>query len=172
MKIKMRNGAIAGFALAVALLVTSVSTALSFPDPDAKEINSYVLSEAALAKYTRAVANLQPLMESMAQSCDDDESASSLNAMAARLDAVAGVKAAVQSAGMTTREYLVFSFSMFQSGLAAWALSQPGGKLSPGVQMANVNFFRAHEAAFNQLGEKSKAANCDADVEEDDELDR
>lgn len=172
MKIRIRNGAIAAFALAVALLVTSVSTALSFPDPDAKEVNSYVLSEAALAKYTRAVDNLQPLMKSIAQSCDDDESASSLNAMAARMDAVAGVKAAVQSAGMTTREYLVFSFSMFQNGLAAWALSQPGGKLPPGVQMANVNFYRAHEAAFNQLGEKSKAANCDDGDEEDDESDQ
>ena len=58
MRIKMRNGATAGLALAVAPLATSVSTAQSFPDRDAKEVNSYVLSEAALAKYTRAVANL------------------------------------------------------------------------------------------------------------------
>jgi hypothetical protein len=167
MAIKMRNGATAIVALAVALLLTTVSTAQNFPDRDAKEVSSYVLSEAALAKYTRAVANLQPLMKSMAQSCDDDESAGSLSAMAARMDAVAGVKAAIQSAGMTTREYLVFSFSVFQNGLAAWALAQPGGKLPAGVQMANVSFYRAHEAAFKQLGDKTKAADCDGGDEED-----
>ena len=172
MKIKMRNGVTTIFVLAVALLVTSVSTAQNFPDRDAKEVSSYMLSEAALAKYSRAAANLQPLMKSIAQSCEGDESAGSLNAIAARMDAVAGVRAAIQSAGMTTREYLVFSFSVFQNGLAAWAMSQPGGKLPPGVQLANVNFYRAHEAAFKKLGEKSKAANCNAGVEKDDESDR
>jgi hypothetical protein len=167
MTFRMRSGAAAALALAVALLFTTVSPAQSLPDRDAKEVSSYVLSETALAKYTRAVANLQPLMKSMAQNCDDEESAGSLSAMAARMDAVAGVKAAIQSAGMSTREYLVFSFSVFQNGLAAWALSQPGGKLPPGVQMANVTFYRSHEAAFKQLGDKAKAADCDAGDEDE-----
>ena len=30
---------------------------------------------------------------------------------------------------MTAHEYVVFSFSLLQNGLAAWAVSQPGGKL-------------------------------------------
>ena len=172
MKFRMRPGAAAGCALAVSLLMTYVSTAQAMADRDAKEVSNYVLSEAALAKYTRAVTNLQPLMKAMAQSCEDDESAGSLNAAAARMDAVAGVKAAIQSAGMTTREYLVFGFAVFQNGLAAWALSQPGGKLPAGVQMANVNFYRAHEAAFKQLGEKTKTANCDSDGEDDADSER
>ena len=56
------------------------------------------------------------------------------------------------AAGMTTREYLLFTWSVFQNGMAAWAVSQPGGKLPPGASMANVNFYRKHEAALKQLG--------------------
>jgi hypothetical protein len=55
----------------------------------------------------------------------------------------------------------VFSLSLFQNGLAAWALEQPGGTLPPGVKMANVNFLRAHEAELKKLGELTKQADCD-----------
>ena len=64
-----------------------------------------------------------------------------------------GAQAAIQSAGMTSREYVVFMFSMMQNGMAAWALSQPGGKLPPGVSQANVDFFRKHEAAMAAVTE-------------------
>jgi hypothetical protein len=69
------------------------------------------------------------------------------------MDGVPGVKSALKGAGMTSREYLLFSWSVFQNGMAAWALDQPGGKLPPGVKMANVNFYRAHEAELKRLGE-------------------
>ncbi len=124
----------AAVALAVVMLLPSVAGAQS-GDRDAQEISGYVLTEATLAKYTRALANLQPLMKTMAQRCDDDENARSLNATVARMNAVAGVKAAIQSAGLTTREYLLFGFSVFQNGMAAWALSQPGGKLASGARI-------------------------------------
>jgi hypothetical protein len=66
---------------------------------------------------------------------------------------------------MTTREYTVFSWSVAQNGMAAWALSQPGAKPTPGISMANVNFYRKHEAAIKKLGEEMKPADCDADEE-------
>ena len=80
--------------------------------------------------------------------------------MVAKLDATAGVRAAIQSAGMTTREFVVFSMSVLQAGLADWALGQPGGKLPPGVAMENVSFYRKHQAAMQTLGESSKTADC------------
>ena len=46
-------------------------------------------------------------------------------------------------------------------GMAAWALAQPGGKLPAGVKMANVNFYRSHEAELAKLGELTKEAGCD-----------
>jgi hypothetical protein len=52
--------------------------------------------------------------------------------------------------------------------MASWALSQPGGKLPPGISMANVNFYRQHEAAMSKMAESSKGDDCDAGDREDD----
>ncbi len=35
--------------------------------------------------------------------------------------------------------------------MAAWALTQPGGTLPPGVSKANVDFYRSHEQALKKL---------------------
>ena len=149
-------------AVASVFLVTPlISVAQGFPDKDAREISAYTLSEAALAKYTQASANLGDLSKEVAGNCDDSESPASLDASAARINANPKAKAAIQSAGMTAREYLVFSFSLFQSGMAAWALSQPGGTLPPGVSKANVDFYRSHEQALKKLAPQQGSDNCD-----------
>lgn len=135
--------------------------AQTLADRDAKEVADYVLTDAALAEYAQASHKLQPLMGQKSQDCEHDEDAPSLNAAAARMDRVPEVKSALKAAGMTSREYLVFSWSVFQNGMAAWALDQPGGKLPAGVKMANVKFYRAHEAELNKLGELTKKADCD-----------
>ena len=144
----------------VFLLAPLVSVAQGFPDRDAREISSYALTEAALAKYTRASASLGDLSQQVASNCDDSEGAASLDASVARINAVPGAQAAIQSEGMTPREYLVFSFSLFQNGMAAWALSQPGGTLPPGVSKANVDFYRAHEQALQKLGPQQGSDTC------------
>lgn len=143
------------------LLAPVVSVAQGFPDRDAQEISAYVLSEAALAKYTRASANLGDLSKQVAANCDDDEGAGSLDKSVARINANPKAQAAIQSAGLTPREYLVFSFSLFQSGMAAWALSQPGGTLPPGVSKANVDFYRSHEQALKKLAPQQDSDTCD-----------
>jgi hypothetical protein len=148
-------------AIAVALLASAVSVAGSQAERDNKEVSDYVLTEAALAKYTQAVHNLGQLAKTLPGACDDSEEAKSLSDMAARMDAIPKVKAAMKSAGISSHEYLVFSMSLFQNGMAAWALDQPGGKLSPGTQMANVKFYRAHDASLKKLGKETKADDCD-----------
>jgi hypothetical protein len=148
-------------ACTLALLAPLVAGAQNLTDRDAKEVADYVLTDAVLKKYTQAVRNLQPLMGQLPQECDGDENPKSLNDMAVQMDRVPQVKSALKGAGMTSREYLLFSFSVFQNGMAAWALDQPGGKLPPGVKMANVNFYRAHEAEMKKLGELTKPADCD-----------
>jgi hypothetical protein len=146
---------------ALALLVPMAAGAQGLADRDAKEVADYVLTDAALTKYAQAVRKLQPLKEQLQQDCDREDALESLNGMAARLDKVSGVKSALKGAGMTSREYLVFSLSVFENGMAAWALDQPGGKLPPGAKMANVNFVRAHKAELEKLGELTKQADCD-----------
>jgi hypothetical protein len=147
--------------IVICLLTPMAGEAQDLADGDAKEVTEYVLTDAALAKYTQAVRKLQPLMGQLSQDCEGEDGPKSLNGAAARMDRIPGVKSALKSAGMTSREYLLFSFSIFQNGMVAWALDQPGGKLPPGVKMANVNFYRAHEAELKKLGELTKEAECD-----------
>ena len=142
------------------LLAPFVSVAQGFPDKDAREISSYALTEATLAKYSQASASLGALSKQLAGNCDDEGSANSLDASVAKINSVPGAQAAIQSAGMTTREFLVFSFSLFQSGMAAWALDQPGGTLPPGVSKANVDFYRSHEQALKKLAPQQGSDTC------------
>lgn len=152
----------------VALFAPVSSIAQDFPDSDTREINSYVLTESALAKYSQATRNLAALPNK----CDEDEmeGAQSLNEAAALLDSVPEVRAAIRSAGLTTREYTVFTWALFQTGMGSWVLSQPGGKLPVGTSMANVNFYRAHEAAIQKLDKETKSDDCDAADSEDEEV--
>ncbi len=133
-------------------------------DRDLQEINRYVLTEAALTKYASAVQKLRPLAAQIS-SCDDEENAKSITAMTTRIDRVPAVKAAIQSAGLTPREYLVFSFAVFQAGLGAWALEQPGGTLPPGVSRANVDFYKSHRAKIE--GIQPLDDGCDGQEEEE-----
>lgn len=153
----------------VILLAPFASFAQGFPDGDTREISSYALTETALAKFTQATNNLNSLSKAAAGHCDDEGAADSLDAFVARINGVPGAQAAIQSAGMTTREYVVFTWSVFQTGMAAWALDQPGGTLPPSVSRANVDFYRAHEPALNQLSAQQGADPCgNGDDAEDD----
>jgi hypothetical protein len=95
------------------------------------------------------------------QDCDREDAQDSLNDMAARMDAVPAVQAALKTAGMTAREYILFSLSLFQNGMAVWALDQPGGALPPGTSAENVTFYRAHKAELEKLGELTSEMDCD-----------
>jgi hypothetical protein len=146
--------------IAIALLVSATSFAWNLTDRDTQEIAHYVLTDAALAKYTQAIKNLSAPGRKMPGDCDDSEEAKSLDDMVAHFNSFPGAQAAIKSAGLSTREYLVFTMSIFQNGMAAWALSQPGGKLPAGTSMANVTFYRAHEAAIKKLTAEIKATDC------------
>ncbi len=148
--------------IALALALPGLAAA---QDADTQEINHYVLTEAGLAKYTAATQKLGALADQLS-ACDEGEETQSLDEAVAGVDENAAAKAAIQSTGLTTREYLVFGMAAFQSGMAAWALSQPGGKLPPGVTMANVKFYRDHEAEIQDLNELTTPA-CDSGDEEE-----
>jgi secreted trypsin-like serine protease len=154
--------------LALALMLPAPSQALTARDT--QEINSYVLTDAGLARYVKAIKALGPIAKNMSNDCDDedDSDTQSIDQMVARVNSVAGAKAALQSAGMTPREYVIFTMSIFQTGIASWGLTQPGGKLPPGVSTANVNFYRKNEAAMTKLGESVQSDDCDAGDAEDD----
>jgi len=160
--------------LQAAFLAVCASILLAAPlavaqDRDSQEISAYVLTDAGLAKYKQAAKNLAALPTPPSDGCDDDDGtdSQSLDEVSARFNATPGVRSAIQSAGMTTREYVVFTFSLFQNGLAAWALSQPGGKLPAGTSKANVDFYNRHAAELQQLEALTQDDDCNADETED-----
>lgn len=147
--------------IALALALPGLAAA---QDADTQEINRYVLTAAGLAKYTAATQKLGELANQLTSCEDEDDAATqSLSEMVAGIEENAAATAAIQSAGMTTREYLVFGMAAFQSGMAAWALSQ-GGKLPPGVTMASVNFYRDHEAEIQDMNELT-VPDCNSNEE-------
>ena len=103
--------------VALALVLPAIAAA---QDRDTQEINRYVLTDAGLAKYTQATQKLNALG---AAGCEhesvDDSDTGSLTAAVANIDANPAAKAAIQSAGITSREYIVFGMSMLQAGLTA-----------------------------------------------------
>lgn len=148
-------------ALALALGVAGAALAQT---GDTQEVARYVLTESGLAKFAQATRNIAGIPAACERDDDDSEDLKSIDRMVAKMNSVPGVQGAIQSAGLTTREYVVFMFSMVQNGMAAWAVSQPGGKLPPGVSQANVDFYQQHEAQFVALGE---ANTCEDDAGDD-----
>lgn len=152
------------FVTTVVLALGGASHAVA-QDRDAQEVSRFVLTEAGLAKFAQATRNIAGVPGACEREEDDDsDDLKSIDQMVAKLNSVPGIQAAIQSAGMTSREYVVFMFSMMQSGMAAWAVSQPGGKLPPGISQANVNFFKQHETAMAAIGDGNP---CGDDADDD-----
>ena len=151
-------------ALTLAVLVSLrpvASGGQDLPDADTREVMSFALTEGGFVKYTQASRNLLPLMQRMPSECQDEDAPRSLGELAARMDAVPGIKAAITSAGMTTREYVVFSWSLLTSGIVAWTMDQPGAKAPTGTAKANVDFVKKHQAEIQKLEVLSKFGDCD-----------
>jgi hypothetical protein len=167
MTISHRTSGTLAAALATFLLVQPSAKAA---DADTQEVMAYTLTDAGLAKYTKATKNLAALPGGPgACASDDDDSDSgskSISELVAKIDAAPGAKAAIQSAGLTSREYIVFSLSLLQNGLAAWGL-KAGGKLPPGVKQANVDFVNSHGAQLEQLKGTEKSCDEDEPAEEE-----
>ena len=148
-------------ACAVCLALPPVASAQADPDADNREITSYRLTEPALAKYAAATRALAKALAESPPDCDEDQDDQSLAGMATEIRGIPGATEAIESAGMPVREYVVLTWAMVQAGFAAWALDQPGGELPPDVSMANVEFFRAHEAEFQEAASLVEPYKCD-----------
>lgn len=152
--------------LAVAASLLLLPTAAIPQDRDTQEVQRYVLTDAALARYKVATKKLVALPGS-ADSCDDENESGTIAEAVAKLDAIPAAKAAIASSGMTTREYIVFSWSLVHNALAAWAVGQPGGKLPPGTSQANVDFYNRHAAEIESLP-KSQEPDCGDEMRDED----
>jgi hypothetical protein len=156
---RFRNESGALFAV-LTFLVAAPAPVLA-QDDDAQAVSAYKLTDAGLAKYSEATKRLAALPNACEQEQDDGSDAKSLSELVAQIDATAGAKAAIQSVGLTSREYVLFSLSLIHNAMAGWAVSQPGGKLPPGTSQANVDFVKQHEADIEQLAQATEGRCAD-----------
>jgi hypothetical protein len=166
---KMRTSSRLLISVLAVFAATQCPPASAGEDRDTQEVQAYVLTNAGLAKYEQATRALAALPAGQSAMCADEANGGSIAATVARLNAAPGVRAALQAAGMTPREYVVFSFSLLQHGLAAWALKQPGGKLPAGVSRANVDFVDQHQAQLQKLEALKPKDGCGEDDQDDED---
>lgn len=155
--------------LLAVIVCLSPAAAQDFTDADTQEVNAYRLSAASLAKYTQATEGLAQVMAENPPPCGDEEDVESLDGMAAHLDSIPGAAEAMDDAGMSSREYALFTMSLVQSGLGAWVIRE-GGELPPGMAMENVQFFEQNQAELEELMQHSESMDCE-DEYDDEETD-
>jgi len=146
--------------LALLVLVAAAAPAArahNLTDADARELRGYTLTESTFDRYAQATRNLNGVQ---IQACDDDSEVATIDEAAARLDAVPAARSAVHAAGMTSREYVVFAFSVLQSGLAVNALGRLDGQLPPDVPLENVDFYLEHAGEMQQLTDEAQGPAC------------
>jgi hypothetical protein len=163
MSLRIQLATTFAIAAAIALAAPGVATA---NDKDTREVAAYVLTDAGLAKFTKATQNLAAVPGACAKQDDDGSNSQSIDQTVAKMNAVPGAQAAIQSAGLTTREYVVFMWSILHNGMASWAVSQPGGKLPPGTLQSNVDFYKKNEARMAAIGQNDP---CNDESGEDEE---
>jgi len=156
----------AALAFAMAIGLASPRPAAA-QDNDSREVSAYVLTESGLAKFAQASKNLAGVPGACEEDDDDSDDLQSIDQMVAKINSRPGAQAAIQSAGLTSREFVVFMFSMLQNGMAAWVLKQPGGKLPPGTSQANVDFFNKHETEMKEIGKDDACAGDSGEADSD-----
>ncbi|RPH95235.1 MAG: hypothetical protein EHM68_12935 [Lysobacterales bacterium] len=154
-------------ACAVCLALPPVASVQADAEADNREVASYRLSDAALARYADATRRFSDVFAENPPPCAESAD-NSLSGMAARIDAIPGASAALSAAGMGSREYIVFGLATFQAGMGAWALTEGGGELPPGVSPENVEFYQAHETEIQALSGLLPENDCQGGEEEGD----
>lgn len=146
-------------------VATAAVTCLAAPlgaQTDEEILARYRLTEAGLVKFAQASRGFIAVARADSQALgaqDEDAGPKTLAEIAALYDAHPGLKRAISSAGMTTREYVTFIMSMFQAGMAAWMVDQQGGKFDKvpaGIPHENIRFYQQHRAELDRIGEELK----------------
>jgi len=142
-------------ALAVLMLAVLISNAMA-QDADARAIAAYRLSEATMTKFIAAsrgmAAASRASRDTVADDEEEEESAQTIAGIAAFYDGQPAARRALASAGLTSREYVTFMFTLFQAGMAAWLVEQHGwDKLPPEIARENVVFYQRHKTRLDSL---------------------
>lgn len=134
-------------------------------DPGLQRVAHFRLNDPVMAKYIKAQqALMQAAMSHPELEGEDDPGdAQTVDATIARLDRQPVLRAALASAGMSTTEYVLCSFALFQSSMYAWGVQSQGqkmwAKVPAGIPTENTRWVIAHKAELDKL----KAMSGDGD---------
>jgi len=123
-----------------------------------EKVNRYF---AANRNITRATANMTPEER---EALSADANTASLDDIVARIEGNATMRRAIESAGLSVREFATITLAMFQAGMAQAALAmQPGtdaDSLARATEMnpANIRFMQEHQAELMQRQQEMQAA--------------
>ncbi|MBW3571298.1 MAG: hypothetical protein KY467_09340 [Gemmatimonadetes bacterium] len=129
-----------------------------FNDP---ALRTYRLTSANLDKFLAATNALKALEDEDIDIEDhidmDDPEDIDIGEIAAAFDNEPRIKRAINSAGMTSRDYVTFLFAMMQAMFGS-VMVQMGGEqalndMPDGVLKENIRFFTANQARFEALGD-------------------
>jgi hypothetical protein len=165
-RVFVRVLALAGLSLAA--VAADVSTAAAQPGEGMEAIQQmfndpalrdYRLTSANLDKFIRATNALKALEDEDIDIEDrlnmDDPADVDLGEIAAAFDSEPRIKNAINGAGMSSRDYVTFLFSMMQAMFGS-VMVQMGGEqalndMANGVLKDNIRFFTENQAAFEAL---------------------
>jgi hypothetical protein len=165
-RVFVRVLALAGLSLAA--VAADVSTAAAQPGQGMEAIQqmfrdpalaNYRLTSGNLDKFVRATNALKQLEDEDIDIEDhvnmDNPEDIDLGEIAAAFDSEPRIKSAINGAGMTSREYVTFLFSMMQA-MFGHMMVQMGGEqalagMPNGALKENIQFFVANQAAFEAL---------------------
>jgi hypothetical protein len=163
--------ALAGLSLAA--VTADVSTASAQPGHGAEGFQAMqqMFRDPALANYRLTTANLDKFVRATnalkgleGEDIDiedrlnmDNPEEVDLGEVAAAFDSEPRIKNAINGAGMTSRDYVTFLFSMMQAMFGS-VMVQMGGQqaladMPAGVLKDNIQFFTQHQEAFEALSE-------------------
>jgi hypothetical protein len=169
---------LAAAGLSLAAVAADVSSAAAqFEKLFTEEVSNYRLTTAAMQKFVTATQALHKLEDEDLQVAEQfenlDEDNVELAQIAAALDSEPRVKSAINGAGLTSREYVTFMFSMIQTMITAAMLDATGenalAQIENSVLKQNVQFFREHREEFEAMGEALDAMGEDEGEESDEE---
>lgn len=127
-----------------------------FGDP---ALANYRLTDANLAKFVAAMRALKELegenIDMEDQLDFDDSEQVDIGEIAAAFDSEPRVKGAINGAGLSSREFVTFLFSMMQAMFGSIAVQMGGDEalddMPDGVLKQNIRFFLDNQDAFAQL---------------------
>ncbi len=146
--------------LCIVTAITHILTAAVIAAPSDQELLAeYRLSDENVEKWTQATRNLVQVFRDnpeLAQSQDKVQAdKASIADIAAWYDSKPKIKNAINSAGMTSRQYTTFLFAMFQAGMGAYVAQQRGlDKLPEGTVRDNVEYYIINQEKLNALGKE------------------